>query len=64
MRFRRVFSALLKTVFNRLQAGGVAVAAVIDAFLHSFADVLSINRAHHGLLPVDHGEYTLTCQTV
>jgi hypothetical protein len=54
-----VIPALLKTVFNRLQAGGVAVVAVIDAFLHAFADVVSFDRPHRSLLPVDHGEYTL-----
>jgi len=59
VRFGRVIPALIKTVFNRLQAGGMAVGAVIDALLHAFADVLSIDRPHRSLLPVEHREYTL-----
>lgn len=52
MRLRGVVTAFLEAVHNSLQAGGVAIGTVVDAFLHSFALVFSSSPAHDDPLTI------------
>ena len=52
MRLLCVASSFLEAVHHRLQAGGVAIRTVVDAFLHSFTFVFSSSPAHDDPLTI------------